>query len=71
MKLDLNKDDVWTIRYLLDRGTTAMEGTTTSESGRNMGKVGRKVIRKLNQMLVKIEGHDCRGYLYLGQDKNE
>jgi hypothetical protein len=65
MKFDINKNDLWTLRFLLDRGIRDIGADTAFVI--KMGKAGRRGIRKLNKASIKLHGHDLCTWAYEGE----
>jgi hypothetical protein len=65
VKIDVAKEDLFSLRYALKLSVERMEGCPNPSAWGEMPKIARKAIRKLNAALKKVHGHDCHGDMYL------
>ena len=67
MKIDISRKDLFVLRGLIHAALTqdAYNQCPSYQSNPERLVVAGKTIRKLNQMITKIYGHDCNGQHYL------
>ena len=71
MKIEISKKELQELRELLWEGRAYYAKNTThkfksiSQHNINMVELGTKYIKKVNQALKKVHGHDCSGDRYI------
>jgi hypothetical protein len=69
MKIEIAKDDLQEIRDIVWEGRAyygkrAMKEKSVAHNKKS--KAGTKLLKRINQALKKVHGHDCSGEHYVG-----
>ena len=65
MKIDIAKVDLWHVRDMLYKERQRILSSPNPSACRDQPEVALKIIKKLNQALTKVYGHDCYGESYI------